>query len=268
MKYNINDWIELYKTKSATEIASDYDISTNTVIKYLRLSGIKMRNQSPVRMTYKKKVNSKYFEKIDSVEKAYFLGLLFADGNLYNNTITLSLKRCDRDILEKFKSSIEGEMSIYDYKNESILKFSDKVFKEFLLNQGISPNKSLTIKYPKIKKCFDRHFIRGYFDGDGCVSIHTDKRNGSRRGQVNICSGSKSFIEDLVDKLVAYTNIRKNKIRCPNGVYNVIDWGGLSDVEKIYEFLYKDTDLYLDRKKKTFDIVMDINKSKTKYKKK
>ena len=56
MKYNINDWIELYKTKSATEIASDYDISTNTVIKYLRLSGIKMRNQSPVRMTYKKKV--------------------------------------------------------------------------------------------------------------------------------------------------------------------------------------------------------------------
>lgn len=267
MKYNINEWVELYKTKSATEIAYDYDVSTNTVIKYLRLSGVKMRNQSPVRMTYKKKVNSKYFEKIDSIEKAYFLGLLFADGNVYNNTITISLKRCDRDILEKFKSSIEGEMNIYDYKNESILKFSDKLFKEFLIYQGVTPNKSLTIKYPKIKKCFDRHFIRGYFDGDGCISIHKDKRDGSQRGQVNICSGSNYFIEELVDKLVSLTNIKRNKIRCPNGVYNIVDWGGLSDVESIYNFLYKDTDLYIERKKKTFDLVMTINKSKIKYRK-
>lgn len=54
----------------------------------------------------------------------------------------------------------------------------------------------------------------------------------------------------------------KNKIRCPKGSYYVIDWGGLSDIEKIYDFLYKDATVYLRRKKETFDAVVNITKNK------
>ena len=59
----------------------------------------------------------------------------------------------------------------------------------------------------------------------------------------------------------------KNKIRCPKGTYYVVDWGGLSDVENIYKFLYKDSNIFLQRKRETFDKVISITKDKNKYRK-
>ena len=70
-----------------------------------------------------------------------------------------------------------------------------------------------------------------------------------------------------VDKLVEYCGVKRNNIRCPKGTYHVIDWGGMSDVEKIYRFLYKDATVFLKRKKETFDKVMSIQLNKTKYRK-
>jgi hypothetical protein len=59
----------------------------------------------------------------------------------------------------------------------------------------------------------------------------------------------------------------KNKIRNPRGTYYVVDWGGLSDLEKIHNFLYKDGSVFLTRKKETFDKVVSITKEKLKYRK-
>lgn len=68
--------------------------------------------------------------------------------------------------------------------------------------------------------------------------------------------------------LSQYKKSGKNKIRNPKGFsYYVVDWGGLSDVEKIYEFLYKGASIYLKRKKETFDKVVSITKNKLKYRK-
>ena len=52
----------------------------------------------------------------------------------------------------------------------------------------------MVIKYPNIPENLQNHFMRGVFDGDGCISLRTDKRDNSQRGQVNICSGSYDFI--------------------------------------------------------------------------
>lgn len=115
-----------------------------------------------------------------------------------------------------------------------------------------------------------RHYMRGVFDGDGCISIHK-KREGSRdtsdRGQVNLCSASKNFIEEYVDRLYAHCGINKNKIRNPKGSYYVIDWGSFSDIEKFHDFFYRDATVYLKRKKETFDRALDISKTKTRYRK-
>ena len=113
--------------------------------------------------------------------------------------------------------------------------------------------------------------MRGYFDGDGCISIHKDKRrpNISGSGNVNIVSASYVFIEKYVDVLVENADVRKNNIRDrkTGGRYYVIDWGGLTDVENIYNFLYKDSLTYLDRKKNKFDEVMKIHSKKIRYRK-
>ena len=140
--------------------------------------------------------------------------------------------------------------------------------KSDLLKLGISSNKTMSVNYPSIPENLQSHFMRGVFDGDGCVSIHHDKRDNSDRGQVNICSGSFEFIKEYVDNMVRYCGVKKNNIRQPKGTYYVIDWGGLSDVESFYEFLYKDANIFLKRKKETYDKVMSINQTKNKYRKK
>ena len=143
--------------------------------------------------------------------------------------------------------------------------------KDDLYNLGINPNKTMIVKYPNIPKELEHHFMRGVFDGDGCISIHKrreDSRDTTDRGQVNICSGSRDFIEKYVDRLNEMCGITKNKIRCPKGTYNVIDWGSFSDIEKFYDFFYRDATDYLERKKKTFEVAVSISNSKIKYRKK
>lgn len=46
-------------------------------------------------------LNESYFEKIDSEEKAYFLGFLFSDGSVSKYSLNLSLAEVDKEILEK-----------------------------------------------------------------------------------------------------------------------------------------------------------------------
>lgn len=80
---------------------------------------------------------------------------------------------------------------------------SKKVFHD-LLKLGLTPRKSLTIKFPNdIPNKYFGHFIRGYFDGDGCVTI---KRGVGKYGQpilkgiaIIFTSGSKLFLEGLRD---------------------------------------------------------------------
>ena len=214
--------------------------------------------------------NEDYFEKIDTEDKAYFLGFIVADGCVSVSTNSVRLIQKETFILEKFKRYIEFDGEIYTRKdgNISYLTVTSSKTKKDLENLGIISNKTRVIKYPKIQGNLQNHFMRGVFDGDGCITLRTDNRDGSQRGQFNICSGSHDFIQEYYDKLVEYCNLSgKNKIRKPTGTYYVVDWGGLSDIEKIYDFLYRDATVFLERKKETFDKVVSITKKKIKYRK-
>ena len=127
----------------------------------------------------KKKVyNENYFEKIDSEDKAYFLGLIYSDGCIVNNQdeyrykITLKLHIKDKHILEDFIKSVSGEMSLWFHGQRDIceVNLSGKKIVKDLEEKGLHPNKTFTIKYPEISEELERHFLRGYFDGDGCIT--------------------------------------------------------------------------------------------------
>jgi hypothetical protein len=214
--------------------------------------------------------NQEYFEKIDTEDKAYFLGFIVADGCINDRVNEITITQKETEILYKFKSYINSDGNIHTHKNRNISSFTitSKKTKKDLENLGITPRKSRVIKYPKIQENLQNHFMRGVFDGDGCITLRTDRRDGNQRGQFNICSGSKDFIKEFYDRLVKYCNLSgKNKIRNPIGTYYVVDWGGLSDIEKIHDFLYRDATVFLERKKETFDKVVSITKTKTKYRK-
>ena len=224
--------------------------------------------------------NENYFEKIDTEEKAYFLGFIAADGCVSQRTkncvvLSININKKDVEILEKFKESINFSGNIFFSKSRNnmcnIHCHSLKLTND-LSKYGIIKRKTNKIIMPKLIGDLLRHFMRGYFDGDGCVSIHKDKRpgKGDDRGNINIVSGSYDFIQKYVDILVEKANVKRNSIRDrkTGGRYYVIDWGGLTDVENIYNFLYKDAKTYLSRKKEKYDEVMKLHSTKIKYRKK
>jgi len=214
--------------------------------------------------------NVDYFEKVDSEDKAYFLGFIVADGCVSEKSNSIKIIQKETDILYEFKKYIKFDGEVFTSKTKDIsnITITSSKTKSDLENLGIHSNKTMVVKYPDIPDNLQNHFMRGVFDGDGCITLRTDKRDNKQRGQVNICSGSHDFIKEYYDKLVKFANLGgKNKIRCPKGTYYVVDWGSLSDVENIYKFLYKDSIVYLKRKKETFDRVISITKDKNKYRK-
>lgn len=267
--------LEILKKRNSGEmrkhIIKEYGISDRHYQNVITKNGGELNKR-----VCKYEFNEDYFEKIDTEDKAYFLGFIIADGCIRDTETTkymkLKLKFDDYVILEKMIEYTNYLGGVYYHKNKKYCELTlsgSKIIND-LNKLGVVQNKTMFVKYPKISEELERHFMRGLFDGDGCISIHK-KREGSRdttdRGQVNICSGSRDFIEKYVERLNEICGITKNKIRCPKGTYNVIDWGSFNDIEKFYDLFYKDASVYLERKKKTFELAVTISNSKNKYRK-
>ena len=129
-------------------------------------------------------LNEYYFDNIDTPNKAYILGLLYADGcnSIQKSTVSMSLEEGDKEILEKIRIEVGSGRELeyidysnkhdggYTYKNQYRLLFFSNHMCKSLENHGMIPNKSLLLEFPEIDKDLIRHFIRGYYDGDGSVS--------------------------------------------------------------------------------------------------
>lgn len=216
-------------------------------------------------------VNQNYFNKIDNEWKAYWFGFLCADGTnairKKNNKTTYTIKLClsivDLNHLCKFKKSLQSDAPI----KERLVKNNDKIFKECDINicnqqicndlnkYGCVPKKSLILKFPNKDIISDeliRHFIRGYFDGDGCV--HINKKN---KSTVINFTGTEDFLDSLRQILHNKINMPILRITRKKGqkAYQ-LSYGGIEEFEKIFEFLYKDANIFLDRKLEKFKTIL------------
>jgi hypothetical protein len=197
--------------------------------------------------------NDDYFETIDTEDKAYFLGLLFADGNIYTarNRVQITLANEDAYILQAFAIAIgyTGKMYI-DREKYSKLILPSKKMCEDLTKLGCTPNKSLTLQFPtKVSDKLMHHFIRGCFDGDG----HVSKRGNSFN--VNFTS-SKDFMIgfiDLLKQLAVYnTSAKKRYANHEKSAYQVYIKSNSSKV--FFDYIYKDATVFLVRKKTIVDL--------------
>ena len=223
------------------------------------------------------KYNENYFEKIDTEDKAYFLGLIFADGsvvynpNRYRYQLSLKLHPKDKHILISLIKHIEGEMNVWEDSKRNIcqISLSGKKIINDLIKLGVTPNKTFTLNYPKINENLEKHFLRGYFDGDGCIRVKKDKRDGTKLGDLRIVSGSIEMLNTINERMNKLFGTNINKLYGPkNKEYRYIGWASMNDIENIYEGFYSDSDLFLIRKKHIFDEVNRIIKDKQKYRKK
>lgn len=209
----------------------------------------------------KYEVDDSVFDKIDTTEKAYWLGFLMADG--YNhqkhNCVALRLQGEDREILEKFKLFMHTNVPIYTFSRITKVNKLKKTYCEInitssklcnaLANLGCIEGKTYLLEFPQIEERFYSHFIRGYFDGDGCISITNRKdRKNNYNYQFNIV-GKESFLLRVKEILCKETGVSNTKIRNRTGNFaKRISWNGRLVCKRILDYLYKDATIYLLRK--------------------
>lgn len=189
-----------------------------------------------------------HFENIDSEEKAYWLGFLYADGyvSLKEDKIELSLAEQDKNHIEKFKifMGIDNKICYRKSSKAYRISFRSQKCKADLIKQGCVPKKSLILKFPsqeQVPQYLIRHFIRGYFDGDGWFT------NTNACFQVGII-GTQDFIEGFLENIEIQN--KSNKIfivHRENGAKRYI-FSAYNDVLNFLNWIYKDANFYLDRK--------------------
>lgn len=194
-----------------------------------------MRNRSQAKIIYLK--NSNYFNFINSHEKAYWYGFLAADGFVGRNidgtgTNTISLTSKDKDIIEKFKNSIEYTGPIIEDRNYYKISFQDKQMAIDLVSLGIYNNKSLNLKPPIINKEYEYDFIRGYFDGDGGVNVAKN----NNRIQMYF-TGTYEMISWIKEHFNTKFKIRQEH-RCSNNTYR-LQMNGTNLCKENFDLMYE-----------------------------
>jgi len=243
------------------QIAKKYNTTNTSVAKILKLNNIKI---IPYHLKSAKKYdfNENYFDLIDTKEKAYWLGLIYADGNISKDSLRISLKISDIDILKQFKDCIEytGDIKISRKKDNIIYgkkcNFEDtatiNIYSKHIFNTiqkwGVVPNKTHLLTFPSfLKKELIKSFMLGYFDGDGGVSLT------KKTGEINISIiGTEAFILEYQNILIKELGFKKTKLyeRYPERNTNTrsFNYGGNKQLSKFIKWLYKDEPIFLSRK--------------------
>ena len=251
-----NRIIELYTEKKYTQKKICYEllISEMGINKTLKRNNVPKRTYSEDNRRFYR--NQHYFDKIDTPNKAYVLGILYADGcnHVARNSIHLHLQEEDKEILEKIKEELEYEGNLRfnplheknnNHKNSYILNICDEYMSKKLEELGVTKAKSLTLTFPTfLSEDLLSHFVRGYFDGDGCVYYYEKLQT----CQTQTC-GTRDFCEHLSGILCSLGI--KNNIKHPKQCHEntvVLSTSGNKSTYQFLSWLYNNADLKMDRK--------------------
>lgn len=244
------------KGHTIKQVAEQFNVSYRDVLHYLIRFGFykPTKNYGDKR---KFKVDDYYFDNIDSDDKAYFLGLLLSDGyickELYAKRFGIALKCEDKYILDYFNDKIAPDKKISKYKNSYKLSINSNRIYDKLVEYGFKEKKSTRdYHFPNIPETYIHSFIRGYFDGDGCVTI---KKTGF--SVVSIVCNSKIFLEEFANKLLEYgikTRPLNVSYRTQQPLYTLYISRRENQL-KFKNFIYKNASIYLKRKYNKFMLI-------------
>lgn len=262
---------ELPWTDDETNFVKDYymEMKTSEISKILNrtTSAIELKASRMGLKKYPYTCDYHYFEEIDTEEKAYWLGFLTADGWINKSKKTnagvtgIELQYRDIEHLKKFNKSISGNYQITDrWRTCSLSKDKDnknhmcciRIFSSTMYNSlnkiGFSNNKSYDFHIPDLSPDLIRHYIRGYFDGDGCLCFT------NKSFSVSFITASYSLYNDLV-KILKDNSIKVNSRIFVNEYGTTMyrpEISRINDKINFLDWIYKDCNIYLDRKYKKY----------------
>ena len=256
--------------KSTREIGKIMNTSGITISKHLQKMGVKIKDLHKSRQIYS--FNENYFKTIDDEHKAYWLGFIAADGCVLEPTYQISkrtgkiirkeqgalqigLQEKDKAHLEKFQKDIKDTHKINFSKKRKAydIKILSNIICMDLQQYNIVPRKSLVLEFPdNIREDLLRHFIRGYFDGDGSIAFCKNKKGVISIGSIQVSIiGTVMFLNTLNNILEDELQFKGKVVDLGNRhkpVTKTIFFSSIAHTKKFLDFIYKDSTIYLDRK--------------------
>jgi len=198
------------------------------------------------------------FENCNHPVKAYWIGFIMADGCVVNQKkarkLIIELGEKDVELLKNFNTFVQGGVPIKFTKKGCVrlVLYSKKMVND-LEKYGIVPRKTGKEVIYNIPNEYLSHFIRGYFDGDG--SIVTIHRRGLIEKRFSICCANKNFLERIQRIIQKRCKLSLTKIyhNLGRNIYYLC-YGGNKMISRIFNYLYCDADIYLNRKRQGFFI--------------
>lgn len=258
--------IQMYNDgETYKEIGKYLHTKDTTVSSILSSLGYKKRKKNTLKncdflsASRKNKLNENFFKEIDTEEKAYWLGFLYADGcvckrsnkngNEKGGFLELTLQSRDKYHIQNFLSALESDAPISDKKIKLGEKeyFANRVcissikMVNDLIYHGCVENKSLILQPPTtVDNSLISHFIRGYFDGDGCVAFYPNYSS----YKYSII-GTESMLKFIVDssQVQSYSIRSFDNKKC----YELIILSKES-VKIFHNYIYSRKSIYLERK--------------------
>lgn len=247
---------------SLRELEKKYHHCRSNISKWLEKIGEKVAKGNHYRKYFH---DEDFFETIDTEEKAYWLGFMFADGYIVNHDniygqdcFGLSVAEDSADVIEKFKRSLKATNPIrYDdtpsrhrtgkQRLHKLVLCSQKTVND-LIDKGCVKQKTLILEPPKhVPNELIRHFLRGFFDGDGSLVR-------SYRPEWNYVTFSVSYtttkaVAEWIQSILNKGNVRKEPRREYTWYWQI---GGNKQVLDFYHYLYDDATIWMDRKYNKF----------------
>lgn len=235
-------------------LSKEYNISILFIKKALQNNKIEVRRSGTPRLY---KVNDYYFDEIDSEEKAYFLGFLYADGSISKdmNCVSMNLQVGDKEILQKLNDLVQPERPLWFRNNQRVrdgetrrgtkdqfcMSIRSKRIPQMLEKWGCAHNKTYKhMEFPSfLSSELIPHFIRGFLDGDGCIY----KGLVSFTGRFEFLKGLKAITEkeiELIGDIRNYYPISNE--------FGRFIFSGKKRSLQFLNWIYKDATIYMERK--------------------
>lgn len=239
-----------YLTMSRDKLAEELSRTRRSIDHKMLLLGLRTTNR-------KFNLNEDYFRTWSS-RMAYILGFTTADGSVSyspgDRRLSYGVNSKDRSILEFISSEISNsEYPIVDtteYRNGSELlssrmRINSRKLVESLIELGITPRKTGKEVLPKIPYEFKKDYLRGLFDGDGCIYICNKSNN---QLAMKITSASNSYLESVKNELGFDIGYVKPYLK-----YYIWHVYKQKHIKQLYDYMYETDSFYLRRKKDKFN---------------
>ena len=265
---------EFYKTQPMTisSLAKHFNICSVTAS---RIIGNKQRYSKT--LLFNPNIDENYFETIDSEEKAYFLGLIISDGNIYNPNddthktnhkgskwVSITLQDSDAYILGWFKDIIGLNSKVAsDGRGSSYIAVRSTKMADDLAKYGIIERKSFKTYFTfNIPTHLYRHVVRGIIDGDGTIDArfrYTSKDNRNRFQHRISCCGTHRLMKEMYDLI--YNTLKFDVYRkvydYSNRNLSQFYVSNMNDIAKLGKWLYEDSHIFIQRKFDTLKKFME-----------